>query len=163
MVLKSAVELIYHLSFFGVKKKKRRRILYRSEATSNLRAGNGRWGWLSKWRVSCRLTWTLKATVFHRLFPFVMLRRKRDWNNRRISRSIGIWIKIDWRGKRQISFWKEKDELTRDVKRLQHALKKLNFAFQNLRKRMKASNFTLAFHGMHLCFFTICCFARPRT
>ena len=33
--MKSAVELIYHLSFLGVKKNRERRILYRSEATSN--------------------------------------------------------------------------------------------------------------------------------
>ena len=39
MVVKSAVELIYHLYFLGVKKKKREgRILYSSEATSNSRA-----------------------------------------------------------------------------------------------------------------------------
>ena len=38
MVVKSAVELIYHLSFLGVKKEHERRILYRSEATSNSRA-----------------------------------------------------------------------------------------------------------------------------
>ena len=36
--MKSAIELIYHLSFLGVKKKRERRILYRSEATSNSRA-----------------------------------------------------------------------------------------------------------------------------
>ena len=36
--MKSAVELIYHLSFLGVKEKRERRILYRSEATSNSRA-----------------------------------------------------------------------------------------------------------------------------
>ena len=36
--MKSAVELIYHLSFLGVKKKSEQRILYRSEATSNSRA-----------------------------------------------------------------------------------------------------------------------------
>ena len=34
--MKSAVELIYHLSFLGVKSEQR--ILYRSEATSNSRA-----------------------------------------------------------------------------------------------------------------------------
>ena len=36
--MKRAVELIYHLSFLGVKKKREGRILYRSEATSNSRA-----------------------------------------------------------------------------------------------------------------------------
>ena len=38
MVVKRAVELIYHLSFLGVKKKREGRILYRSEATSSSRA-----------------------------------------------------------------------------------------------------------------------------
>ena len=38
MVVKSAAELIHYLSFLRVKKKRERRILYRSEATSNSRA-----------------------------------------------------------------------------------------------------------------------------
>ena len=36
--MKSAAELIHYLSFLRVKKKRERRILYRSEATSNSRA-----------------------------------------------------------------------------------------------------------------------------
>ena len=45
--MKRAVELIYHLSFLGVKKKRERRILYRSEATSNSRA------WKKNTDISC--------------------------------------------------------------------------------------------------------------
>ena len=45
---------------------------------------------------------------------------------------------------------KKKDELNRDSKRLQHALKNPKFDISKFKRRMKVSNFTLAFHtGMH--------------
>ena len=56
-----------------------------------------------------------------------------NWNNRRISRSIGIWFKIDCRGKRQLA--KEKDELTRDSTRLQRALKNPKFDISKFKKK----------------------------
>ena len=86
-----------------------------------------------------------------------------NWNNRRISRSIGMWIKIDWREKDKLA--KEKDkaktswlEIERDFS-MHWKIRSLTF--QNLRKRMKISNFTVAFHTrMHLCFFTTCYMTR---
>ena len=88
MVVKSAAELIYHLSFLGVKKKKHeRRILYRSEATSNSKARK-RDADISRTEMDVEADSvnevsveqidvdTQSTTVFHRLFPFVMLIRK---------------------------------------------------------------------------------------
>ena len=63
---------------------------------------NGRWGWLSKWSVSWP-DWRGHSKQQCFTDSFLLWCWDANWNNWRISRSIGIWIKIDWRGKRQIS------------------------------------------------------------
>ena len=73
-------------------------------------------------------------------------------------------VELKSTGEEKDKLAKKKDELTRDSKRLQHALKNPKFGISKFKERMKISNFTLAFHtGMHLCFFTICYITRPRT
>ena len=56
-------------------------------------------------------------------------------------------------GEKKDKLAKEKDDLTRDSKGLQHALKNPKFDISKFKERDEISNFTLAFHtGMHLCF-----------
>ena len=64
-----------------------------------------------------RFAWTLKVTVFHRLFPFVTLRRKTEITGEFLNR---LEFELKSTGE---EIAKEKDELTRDSKRLQLALK----------------------------------------
>ena len=75
MVLKSAMELIYHLSFLGVKTEKCEFYTAQRQLRILVPKGTLRLTQKMKCQLS-RLTWTLEATVFHQLFPFVMLRRK---------------------------------------------------------------------------------------
>ena len=63
---------------------------------------NGRWGWLSKWSVSWA-DWRGLSKQQCFTDSFLLWYWDANWNNRIISRSIGIWIKIDRREKRQIS------------------------------------------------------------
>ena len=171
MVVKSAVELIIHdLSFLGVKKtwttnsiQVRGNFEFKSQEKKNWHFlyQNGRWGWLSKWSVSSA-DWRGHSKQQCFTDSFLLWCRDANWNNRRISRSIGIWIKIDWRGKRPI-LQKKKTSWLETQRDFSMHWKIRNLTFQNLRKRVKILNFTLTFHtGIHLCFFMIC-YMRPRT
>ena len=111
MVVKSAVELIYYRSFLGVRKNVndefyagRSQLRIQEPRKKTLTFLVPKWTlWLVRWmkgQVS-RSTWTVKAPVFYRPFPFVMLRRELKLSNRTITRSIGSWIESDWRGKGQ--------------------------------------------------------------
>ena len=71
----------------------------------HLLSRNGRWGWLSKWSVTW-VDWRGQSKQQCFTDSFLLWCWDANWNNRRIS--IGIWIKIDWRGKRQVHFSKRK-------------------------------------------------------
>ena len=113
MVVKRAVELIYHLSCFPwIKKKTWRKNSIQVRGNFEFKSQekkhwhflyrNGLWGWLGKWSVSW-VNWRghWKQQCF--TDSFLLWCWDANWNNRRISRSIESWIKIHWRGKRQIS------------------------------------------------------------
>ncbi|CAH3043050.1 unnamed protein product [Porites evermanni] len=164
MVVKRAVDSsTIYLAFLGVKKKREGRILYRSEATSNSSARK------RNTDISCT-EMDFKAdsidvdTESNNVSPtlsFCDAETQTEITEEFLDR---LEVELKSTGEEKDKLAKKKDELTRDSKRLQHALKNPKFGISKFKERMKISNFTLAFHtGMHLCFFTICYITRPRT
>ena len=80
-----------------------------------------------------RLTRTLKATMFHRLFPFVILRRKLNEITGEFLNRLEFELKSTGEVKDKLA--KEKDELTRDSKRLKHVLKNPTFDISKFKEK----------------------------
>ena len=80
-----------------------------------------------------RLMRTLKATMFHRLFPFVILRRKLNEITGEFLNRLEFELKSTGEVKDKLA--KEKDELTRDSKRLKHALKNPTFDISKFKEK----------------------------
>ena len=173
MVVKSAVELIYHLSFLGVKK---------TWTTNSIQVrGNFEFkGQKKSTDISCSETdgeadsvnevpveqihVDTQSNSVSPTLSFCDAETQTEITGEFLNR---LEFELKSTSEENDKLAKEKDELTRDSKR--HALKNCTeksevWQFQNLRKKMKISNFTLAFYtGMHSCFFTTCYMTRPRT
>ena len=93
---------------------------------------NGRWGWLSKWSVSWA-DWRGHSKQQCFTDSFLLWYWGANWDNRRISRSLEFELKSTGEGKDKLA--KEKHELARDSKRLQHALKNPTFDISKFKEK----------------------------
>ena len=139
MVVKSAVELIYHLSFLGVKTKTwttnsiqvRGNFEFKSQEKKNWHFlyRNGRWGWLSKWSVSWG-DW--RGHSKQQCFTFCDAETQTEITGEFLDR---LEFELKSTGEEKDKLAKEKDELTRDSKRLQLALKNPRFDISKFKEK----------------------------
>ena len=141
-MVNSAVELIYHLSYFGVKKKHERRILYRSEATSNSRARK------RKTDISCtemdveadsvnevsvdQIDVDTQSNSVSPTLSFCDAETQTEITGEFLDR---LEFELKSPGEEKNKLAKEKDELTRDSKAFQHALKNPKFDISKFKEK----------------------------
>ena len=143
MGVKSAVELIYHLSFLGVKKKwttnsiqVRGNFEFKSQEKNNWHFlyRNGRWGWLSEWSVSWADWWGhSKQQCF--TDSFLLWYWDANWIEITGEFLNRLEFELKSTGEVKDKLAKEKDELTRDSKRLKHALKNPTFDISKFKEK----------------------------
>ena len=142
MVVKSAVELIYHLYFLGVEKKREGRILYSSEATSNSRARK------RNTDISCTEMDFEADSVNEVSVELIDV----DTASNNVSLTLSfcdaetqteiteefldrLEVELKSTGEEKDKLAKEKDELTTDSKRLQHTLKNPKFDISKFKEK----------------------------